>query len=81
MPFIAGNWKMNLNRTESVKLFRAICPGTAEKIRMLYGGSVKPDNTKDLMTMPDIDGALAGGPSLETDTFIRIVNPDRQVPW
>jgi triosephosphate isomerase len=47
-------------------------PGTAEKIRILYGGSVKPDNTKDLMAMPDIDGALVGGASLKADTFIRI---------
>ncbi len=46
--------------------------GTAEKMRILYGGSVKPDNTKDLMAMPDIDGALVGGASLKADTFIQI---------
>jgi triosephosphate isomerase len=48
-------------------------PGTAEKIRILYGGSVKPDNAKDLMAMADIDGALVGGASLKADTFIPIV--------
>jgi triosephosphate isomerase len=47
--------------------------GTAENIRILYGGSVKPDNTRDLMAMPDIDGALVGGASLKADTFSRII--------
>ena len=40
---------------------------------MLYGGSVKPDNTAALMAQPDIDGALVGGASLEPDDFARIV--------
>lgn len=47
---------------------------TAEAIRILYGGSVKPDNIGELMSMADIDGALVGGASLEAESFARIVN-------
>ena len=43
-------------------------------IRILYGGSVKPDNSKELMDQPDIDGALIGGASLNADSFISIVH-------
>ena len=45
----------------------------AEKIRIQYGGSVKPDNVDELMLQPDIDGALVGGASLKVDSFARIV--------
>lgn len=45
----------------------------AQKIRILYGGSVKPGNIDALMNMPDIDGALVGGASLESGSFERIV--------
>ena len=46
---------------------------TANLIRILYGGSVKPDNIKDLMSRPDIDGALVGGASLRAQSFIPII--------
>lgn len=46
----------------------------AKNIRILYGGSVKPDNIKGLMEMPDVDGALVGGASLKADVFSQIVN-------
>jgi triosephosphate isomerase len=46
----------------------------ADSIRILYGGSVKPSNAKDLMAMPDIDGALVGGASLKPDTFAEIIH-------
>lgn len=45
----------------------------AKSIRILYGGSVKPDNIGQLMAMTDVDGALVGGASLDPETFIRIV--------
>lgn len=45
----------------------------AESIRILYGGSVKPENIAELMSMPDVDGALVGGASLDADKFVRIV--------
>lgn len=46
----------------------------SEETRILYGGSVKPENIKDLMSQPDIDGALVGGASLEAKSFAAIVN-------
>ena len=46
---------------------------TAEAVRLLYGGSVKPDNIDGLMAETDIDGALVGGASLQADAFARIV--------
>ncbi len=49
----------------------------ADAIRILYGGSVKPGNTAELMAMPEIDGALVGGASLEPDDFARIVRYKR----
>src|SRR5919107_1898745 len=49
----------------------------ASRLRVLYGGSVKPDNIEGLMRQPDVDGALVGGASLEADSFARIVNYDR----
>jgi len=47
---------------------------TADSIRILYGGSVKPENINDLMIEADIDGALVGGASLEAESFARIIN-------
>ncbi len=46
---------------------------TADRMRIQYGGSVKPGNIADLMAMPEIDGALVGGASLDPDDFARIV--------
>ena len=46
----------------------------ADALRILYGGSVKPDNIAGLMRQPDIDGALVGGASLDADNFAKIVN-------
>jgi len=46
---------------------------TANAVRILYGGSVKPDNVKELMAMPDVDGALVGGASLKASSFVPIV--------
>jgi len=45
----------------------------SKTIRILYGGSVKPENIAELMAMPDIDGALVGGASLDAETFSKIV--------
>ena len=51
--------------------------GKAESLRILYGGSVKPDNITGLMAQPDIDGALVGGASLKAESFAQIVNYNR----
>jgi triosephosphate isomerase len=49
----------------------------ADAMRILYGGSVKPDNIAGLMSQADIDGALVGGASLKADSFAQIVNYGR----
>jgi triosephosphate isomerase len=48
--------------------------GFAQRLRILYGGSVKPSNVKDLMAMPDVDGALVGGASLDPVSFSQLVH-------
>lgn len=45
----------------------------ANKTIIQYGGSVKPDNVKEIMSMPDIDGCLVGGASLDAASFAKIV--------
>ena len=46
---------------------------TASKIRIQYGGSVKPSNMAEIIAQPDVDGALVGGASLESGSFFEIV--------
>jgi triosephosphate isomerase len=48
-------------------------PAAAERIRIQYGGSVKPENAKELLSKPDIDGALVGGASLDARAFTAII--------
>ncbi len=62
-------------RGQLAKLFSA---DAADKVRILYGGSVKPDNVDDLMAEADIDGALVGGASLKTESFNRICGFQRR---
>ena len=54
-------------------LLRERDEGAAERVRIVYGGSVKPDNAAELMGQPDIDGALVGGASLDPGDFAAIV--------
>ena len=61
-------------RTELAAIYDEI---TAEAIRIQYGGSVKPGNVRELMSQPDIDGALVGGASLSADDFALIVGHRR----
>jgi len=49
----------------------------AERTRILYGGSVKPDNAVELLGLPDVDGALVGGGSLQVEDFVAIVEAAR----
>ena len=46
----------------------------AENVSILYGGSVKPDNAKEIFSKPDVDGGLIGGAALKADDFVAIVN-------
>jgi triosephosphate isomerase (TIM) len=55
-------------RAGLVKRFGAAAAG----VKLLYGGSVKPDNARELMAVPDVDGALVGGASLKSVDFLAI---------
>jgi triosephosphate isomerase len=52
---------------------KAANPAAAQAVRILYGGSVKPDNIATLMAQPDVDGGLVGGASLDAASFAKIV--------
>jgi triosephosphate isomerase len=62
---------------EAVAFVRALVGGhskeAAAQVRVLYGGSVKPDNAAEILSQPDVDGALVGGASLEAEGFAAIV--------
>jgi triosephosphate isomerase len=62
---------------EAMAFIRALVAGrdqqAAERIRVLYGGSVKPENAAELLSLEDVDGALVGGASLEAQSFAQIV--------
>lgn len=55
------------------KIYSEIYKDAAQKVRILYGGSVNPKNVSELMKQPDIDGGLVGGASLEADSFAQLV--------
>lgn len=79
-------WAIGTGRTASPKQAEDMCAcirktlteiydeETADKIIIQYGGSVKPENISDIMNMPEIDGALVGGASLDPLKFNEIVN-------
>jgi triosephosphate isomerase len=54
------------------RCLETVLPGRSEAVRILYGGSVKPDIMRELMAMPDVDGVLVGGASLDADVFGKI---------
>ncbi|MGO9752872.1 MAG: triose-phosphate isomerase [Solirubrobacteraceae bacterium] len=62
---------------EAIAFVRALVAGRspeqAQRTRILYGGSVKPDNAHELLALPDIDGALVGGASLDAESFTAII--------
>jgi triosephosphate isomerase len=77
-------WAIGTGRTaspeqaqEAIAFVRALVGGRSEEaaqaIRVLYGGSVKPDNAADILAQPDVDGALVGGASTDPEGFARIV--------
>jgi triosephosphate isomerase (TIM) len=55
------------------KILRELGGAVADAMRIQYGGSVKPDNARELMSQPDVDGALVGGASLKAPDFLAIV--------
>jgi triosephosphate isomerase len=55
------------------KILRELGGAVADAMRIQYGGSVKPDNAKELLSQPDVDGALVGGAALKAPDFLAIV--------
>ena len=78
-------WAIGTGKSASVEIAENCCrivrdqikvmygEEAAEKVRIQYGGSVKPGNIVEYMAQPDIDGALIGGASLKADSFIEII--------
>ncbi len=78
-------WAIGTGRTATAEDAQSVCAAirttiattfndeTAEAVRIQYGGSVKAGTTEELMSQPDVDGALVGGASLDPDEFARIV--------
>ena len=74
-------WAIGTGRTatpemaeQAHRFIRGLFPAEiGERIRIQYGGSMKPDNAAELLAQPDIDGGLIGGASLEADAFLAIV--------
>jgi len=68
---------------DAIAFIRALvndkAPAAAPLTRILYGGSVSPDSAPELLALPDVDGALVGGASLEPESFARIVDAAVQV--
>lgn len=79
-------WAIGTGKTATVKqvkevhqylrslLEKLFSKDLADQTRIVYGGSVKPENAKDLMGIEDVDGALVGGASLDANIFINIIN-------
>ena len=79
-------WAIGTGRTASPEIAEEVHRGirgwlakrfgdeTARQVRILYGGSIKPENISDLMRQPDIDGGLVGGACLEAKSFLRIIH-------
>lgn len=78
-------WSIGTGKNASVEIAQNVChfirellvdlfEDEADTMRILYGGSVKPDNIKAYFAAPDIDGALVGGASLSVDSFYALIN-------
>jgi triosephosphate isomerase (TIM) len=67
-------WAIGTGRTATPELAQEAHASIKSllEVPVLYGGSVKPDNAADLLTQPDVDGALVGGASLDVDSFVAI---------
>jgi triosephosphate isomerase len=67
---------------EAIAFVRALVEdrdkAAGQAVRILYGGSLKPDNAPELLALPDVDGALVGGASLDAGSFAQIVETARQ---
>lgn len=79
-------WAIGTGKTATAEIAEEVCKfiretitslydeKIADKVLIQYGGSVKPDNIKELLTKPNIDGALVGGASLEVNSYLALLN-------
>ena len=78
-------WSIGTGKNASTEIAEDVCKfirdelrklfgGVADEIRILYGGSVKPENIKAYLSCPDVDGALVGGASLKIDSYEALLN-------
>ncbi len=77
-------WAIGTGRTATPDQAQEVCAfirdvlrargGAADRVRILYGGSVKPANAAELLALPDVDGALVGGASLDAEEFAAIID-------
>lgn len=78
-------WSIGTGKNASQEIAENICkfiretveimyPNTSEKVRILYGGSVKPNNIASYLSQADVDGALVGGASLKVDSFVEMLH-------
>ena len=56
------------------RLLKSIQEKLADEVSILYGGSVKPANAKEIFSKPDVDGGLIGGAALDVEQFLAIIN-------
>jgi triosephosphate isomerase len=77
-----GRTATSLQAQEAHHYLRELLKGAygneSERVRLLYGGSVKPENAKELMSQPDVDGVLVGGASLEAASFLAIAAASKE---
>ena len=78
-------WSIGTGKNASTEIAQDVCKfirdvlkeifgNVADEIRVLYGGSVKPENIKAYLSCPDVDGALVGGASLKIDSYESLLN-------
>ena len=78
-------WSIGTGKNASTEIAEDVCKfirdvlrdmfgSVADEIRVLYGGSVKPENIKAYLSCPDVDGALVGGASLKIDSYEALLN-------
>ena len=70
---IAEGTRVRKSFWEIRKILKECVGKSASKIRILYGGSVKPENIKAYLSCPDVDGALVGGASLKIDSYTKLL--------
>lgn len=70
---VAGQQEIVDAHSRTRNILKSLIGDSAAKMRILYGGSVKPDNAASILGLENVDGLLVGGASLEADSFLRIV--------